>query len=101
MAIALTMAEAATAGVAIEASHDGEVIWISSIERAGGRSGSGAHVLHSLIEIAEDHDVPLRAAVVRDHDRLIEYYARLGFEPIEQRYSNCGRDYIITIEYAP
>jgi hypothetical protein len=101
MAIALIMADAASAGVMMEADHDGGIIWISSIERAGGRSGSGADVLHALIEIADDHDVPIRAAVVRDHDRLIDYYSRLGFEPIDQATSACGRDHIITIEYAP
>ena len=101
MAIALTMVDAASAGVIMEADHDGEVIWISSIERAGGRSGSGADVLQALIEIADDHHVPIRAAVVRDHDRLIDYYSRLGFEPVDQACSACGRDYVITIEYAP
>jgi hypothetical protein len=101
MAVALAVAEAASSGVTVDAVHEDEVIWISSIERDGGRPGSGADVLQSFMEIADDHGVPLRAAVVRDHDRLLGYYGELGFEPVAHHTSACGRSWTITIEYMP
>jgi len=101
MAVALAVTEAASAGVTVDALHEDEIIWISRIERDGGRPGSGADVLLSFIEIAEDHGVPLRAAVVNDHERLLDYYGNLGFEPIAHHTSACGRTWTITIEYSP
>lgn len=101
MAIALVVADAASNGVMLDAMHDEDSIWISSIEREWGRPGSGGVALLSLIEIADDHGVPLRAAVVRDHDRLLEYYANLGFDAVGHEMSLGGRTSTITIEYAP
>lgn len=101
VALALAMADAESSGVLLDAVHDGECIWISSIERDGGPPGSGALVLQSLMEIADDHGLPLRAAVVRDHHRLLEYYETLGFEAVSHEKRAEGRNYSITIEYAP
>lgn len=101
MAIALVMAEAETMGVEMDAVHEDGTIWLSNLARSGGRPGSGEKALASLIEIADDHGLPIRASVVRDHERLMEYYSGLGFEPVSQSCGPDGRSYRITIEYAP
>ncbi len=101
MAIALVMAEAETMGVEMDVVHEDGAIWLSNLVRSGGRPGSGEKALASLIEIADDHGLPIRASVVRDHERLMEYYSGLGFEPVSQSCGPDGRNYRITIEYAP
>lgn len=101
MAIAMVMAEARVNGVEMDAVHEDGTIWLSSLLRERGPPGSGQQALLSLMDVAEEHGVPIRAAVVRDHDRLLEYYSRLGFEPVDHAIGPCGRTYTITIEYAP
>lgn len=101
IAIALIVADAAAKGVALDATYEEEAIWIASIEREGGRPGSGADVLLSLMEISDDHGVPLRASIVRDHERLLEYYGELGFEAVSHDRRSSRSGYTITIEYAP
>lgn len=77
-AIALAVSAASTTGVSIDAYDDGDAIWLSAVERVDGRPGAGAEAIRLLIDIAEDHNLPIRGAIVHDHDQLAAYYATLG-----------------------
>lgn len=97
LAIAVVVADAACAGVDLEVHQGSGFLWLANVERSSGRPGSGAEAIRSVMEIADEHGLPLRGAVVRDHDILIPYYTSLGLEPVGR---SDGEEKII-IEYAP
>lgn len=88
------MHEAHSKGVELDLEwqdHGEELIWLSSIERVSGRKGSGAQVLESLFEIAEEYDLTIEGQIDAPVGALAKYYRDLGFE-IEIR---SGRTVII------
>lgn len=99
LAIALAVASAQNGGVELVVHQDDECIWISEIERIDGPPGAGADAIRHLMEIADEHGVPLRGAVVRDHEALLAYYESLGFELAQDNVEAGVRR--LMIEYTP
>lgn len=98
-AIALAVATASAEGVEIEAYESDGIIWLSNIERTDGRPGAGAEALRLLMEISDDHDLPIRGAIVHNHERLLSYYEALGFSIVGRRQYAGG--YRLIIEFMP
>jgi len=98
-AIALAVATATNSGVTMDAYVEGDAIWLSAVERLDGRPGSGAEAIRLLMDIAEEHELPIRGAIVHDHAALEAYYAALGFEAVDMRIERGTRR--VLIEFMP
>ena len=71
--------EAFSLGVEIEIIQDGDVLWLSSIERTSGKKGAGSKVLEMLCEFAIDHDMIVKGQIEQNNEGLAEYYRNNGF----------------------
>ena len=67
-------------GVEIELEICVDHIWLGRIERTSFIRGSGRKIMKELIEIADDHDLPIRCAVDAKNSTLLDWYHDLGFE---------------------
>lgn len=63
-------------------SNDKPSIWLGELMRTSGEKGSGRRALENLFAYADDHDLPIRAAVLCWNETLLDYYSDLGFEVI-------------------
>lgn len=75
-------------------------IWLGELMRTSGEKGSGRRVLENLFAFADDHDLPIRAAVLCWNEALLEYYSDLGFEVIRDGTPHSLDDHS-TIERRP
>lgn len=79
---AVEAADAMGVGMVIEELEDGLVL-TEFVRADDAAPGTGRRALEAILEIADDHDLPVTLSVVAFNNRLIAYYQEIGFEPTE------------------
>lgn len=75
--------DAERCGVEMDIDYDDEEgprLWLSSIARTSGKSGSGSNALAQLLDLSEQYDIAVAGAIEPPNQRLEQFYIQHGFD---------------------